>query len=32
VPITERAGAAFLVALRPWQYSGFSQFIRKPQQ
>lgn len=32
VPISERAGAAFLVALRPWQYSGFSQFIRKAQQ
>lgn len=29
VPLSERAGAAFLVALRPWQYSGFSQFIRK---
>ena len=29
VPLTERAGAAFLVALRPWQYSGFSQFLRK---
>ena len=31
VPLAERAGAAFLVALRPWQYSGFSQFIRKPE-
>ena len=30
VPLEERAGAAFLVALRPWQYSGFSQFLRKP--
>jgi transcriptional regulator with XRE-family HTH domain len=28
VPLTERAGAAFLVALRPWQYSGFSEFLR----
>jgi transcriptional regulator with XRE-family HTH domain len=31
VPLAERAGAAFLVALRPWQYSGFSQFIRKTE-
>jgi transcriptional regulator with XRE-family HTH domain len=29
VPLEERAGTAFLVALRPWQYSGFSQFLRK---
>jgi transcriptional regulator with XRE-family HTH domain len=29
VPLDDRAGAAFLVALRPWQYSGFSQFLRK---
>jgi transcriptional regulator with XRE-family HTH domain len=28
VPIADRAGAAFLVALRPWQFSGFSQFLR----
>ena len=28
VPIPDRAGAAFLVALRPWQFSGFSQFLR----
>ena len=25
----EASAAAFLVALRPWQYSGFSQFLRK---
>jgi hypothetical protein len=31
VPISERAGAAFLVALRPWQFSGFSQFLRGSQ-
>lgn len=31
VPLTERAGAAFLVALRPWQYSGFSEFLRAPK-
>lgn len=30
VPLADRAGAAFLVALRPWQYSGFSQFLRTP--
>lgn len=29
VPREERSGAAFLVALRPWQFSGFSQFVRK---
>jgi transcriptional regulator with XRE-family HTH domain len=29
VPLEHRAGTAFLVALRPWQYSGFSQFLRK---
>jgi transcriptional regulator with XRE-family HTH domain len=28
VPLEQRMGAAFLVALRPWQYSGFSQFLR----
>ena len=31
VPLAERAGAAFLVALRPWQFSGFSQFLRKAE-
>jgi transcriptional regulator with XRE-family HTH domain len=29
VPLADRSGAAFLVALRPWQFSGFSEFIRK---
>jgi transcriptional regulator with XRE-family HTH domain len=24
-----RAGAAFLLALRPWQYSGFAEFLRE---
>lgn len=29
VPLSQRRGAAFLLALRPWQYSGFSQFQRE---
>lgn len=28
LPTTRRAGAAFVLALRPWEYSGFAQFHR----
>ena len=27
----ERKGAAFVLALRPWNYSGFAQFDREPR-
>ena len=30
VPRQNRHGAAFVLALRPWKYSGFNQFERKP--
>ena len=29
VPRQNRHGAAFVLALRPWKYSGFNQFERK---
>lgn len=29
LPQTQRYGAALLLAFRPWQYSGFSRFLRK---
>ena len=28
-PASKRSGAAFVLALRPWQYSGFAQFLRE---
>jgi hypothetical protein len=27
---SERSGAAFVLAIRPWEYSGFAQFARVP--
>jgi transcriptional regulator with XRE-family HTH domain len=30
-PREHRHGAAFVLALRPWKYSGFNQFEREPQ-
>jgi transcriptional regulator with XRE-family HTH domain len=30
VPRENRHGAAFVLALRPWKYSGFNQFEREP--
>jgi hypothetical protein len=32
LPTTRRAGAAFVLALRPWEYSGFAQFHRSQQE
>jgi transcriptional regulator with XRE-family HTH domain len=29
LPTTRRGGAAYVIALRPWQYSGFAQFLRQ---
>lgn len=29
LPATKRSGAAFVLALRPWQYSGFGQLLRE---
>jgi transcriptional regulator with XRE-family HTH domain len=29
LPNSDRTGAAFVLALRPWQYSGFTQFHRE---
>ena len=29
LPTDKRGGAAFVLALRPWQYSGFAQFLRE---
>ncbi len=29
LPQTQRYGAALLLAFRPWQYSGFSRYLRK---
>jgi AcrR family transcriptional regulator len=31
-PAAERHGAAFVIALRPWLYSGFDAFAREPSQ
>jgi hypothetical protein len=28
LPTTKRSGAALVLALRPWQYSGFAQYLR----
>lgn len=29
VPLASREGAAFVLALRPWEYSGFTPFLRR---
>jgi hypothetical protein len=28
LPLSERTGTAYVLALRPWQYSGFDEFPR----
>lgn len=30
VPLAQRSGAALVLALRPWHYSGFQRFRRRP--
>jgi len=32
LPLSKRHGAALVLALRPWQYSGFDQFRRQKER